>query len=401
MRLECGRAPSLLSEYCRAMDPLTHVLFGATLARAGFNRKTALATPVMALAAEIPDIDVVNWIRGPVRAFAAHRGVTHSFVGVPLDAALALLIIYAIHRLRQRWRAKKGLERPAPLAATDRVPAVRPKLPASWGVLFAFACIAALSHLLLDFTNQYGLRPFLPFSYRWYHWDIVSIIEPVMLGAMLAGLIVPALFGLIRQEIGARTAHHGSGGAAFALVCIVLMWGVRDYEHRRALAALDSLEYGSQLPVRLSAFPYTINPFRWYAVVETDAAYRTMDVDSLTPAVDPERRERAFKKQDSPAIEAAKRSALGRVYLDWADYPIFQVLPLENADDADRWLRRMAYTGGSLQAEPPPAGYLVRIIDLRYFYVGRRGVLGAAVQLDRNYRVVAVYMGGRMQRVID
>src|SRR5438270_711740 len=293
------------------MDPLTHILFGACLARAGFNRKTALATPVMALAAEIPDIDIVNWLRGPVASFASHRGFTHSLLGVPLDAAAALAIIYGIHRLRQDRRKKTEKLASAP---PDKEPVVRARPLPRWGLLFLFAGIAVLSHLLLDFTNQYGLRPFIPFSYRWYHWDIVSIVEPLITGAMLLGLILPALFRLIRDEIGARTAKPGFGGAMFALISIALIWGVRDYEHRRALAALNSLEYGSELPLRMSAFPYMTNPFRWYAVVETESKYHTMDVDSLTPVVDPERRERAFSQsQDLRAVEAAKRSSMGRV----------------------------------------------------------------------------------------
>src|SRR5438309_5939835 len=46
-----------------------------------------------------------------------------------------------------------------------------------WGVLYLYACLAGLSHILLDFTNNYGVRPFWPFSERWYSWDIVFIVE--------------------------------------------------------------------------------------------------------------------------------------------------------------------------------------------------------------------------------
>src|SRR5438874_13688203 len=46
-----------------------------------------------------------------------------------------------------------------------------------WGLLFCFACLGGLSHLLLDYTNNYGVRPFSPFYPRWYSWDIVFIVE--------------------------------------------------------------------------------------------------------------------------------------------------------------------------------------------------------------------------------
>ncbi len=41
------------------MDPVTHFLTGGCLGRAGFNRKSALATVTMVLAAEAADIDVL------------------------------------------------------------------------------------------------------------------------------------------------------------------------------------------------------------------------------------------------------------------------------------------------------------------------------------------------------
>jgi inner membrane protein len=385
------------------MDPVTHVLFGACLSRAGFNRTTALATPMMALAAEFPDIDIVNWVRGPVTAFATHRGITHSFVGLPFDAAACLLIIYGVHRAQIGWKARHAKSPPAEYqGGSDKVRVEKVELAPRWGVLFLLGCIALLSHLLLDFTNQYGLRPFIPFSYRWYHWDIVSIIEPVLDVFLILGLVLPSLFRLIREEIGARRGRSGAGGARVALALVLLLWGFRDFQHRRALAALNSLEYGSQLPVRLSAFPYMTNPFRWHAVVETDTLYRMMDVETLTPTVDPERTERVFYKQDSAVIEAVKRSPLGRVYLDWADYPVFRVIKLAPGEEpGPRILRRMAY-----HAQEPPApdapvgGYLVRIVDLRYAYPDRVS-LNTAVQLDKDLHVVAMYIGGRMERTID
>ena len=58
------------------------------MGRAGLNRKTALATLTLTLAAEAPDLDVLSRFGGPAFGFAHHRGFTHSFLGVPLDAAV-------------------------------------------------------------------------------------------------------------------------------------------------------------------------------------------------------------------------------------------------------------------------------------------------------------------------
>src|SRR5579883_1304930 len=64
-----------------------------------------------------------------------------------------------------------------------------PDLPPRWGMLFGFAYIAGLSHILLDYTNNYGVRPFWPFWEKWYSWDIVFIAEPLLWLALTAGLV--------------------------------------------------------------------------------------------------------------------------------------------------------------------------------------------------------------------
>ena len=57
--------------------------------------------------------------------------------------------------------------------------------PVHWGWLYATALVAALSHLLLDWTNNYGVRPFFPFNPRWYAGSFISIAEPVLLALLL------------------------------------------------------------------------------------------------------------------------------------------------------------------------------------------------------------------------
>ena len=84
-----------------------------------------------------------------------------------------------------------------------------------------------------------------------------------------------------------------------------------------------------------------------------------------------------YKPEETPITLAAKKSYLGRVYLDWAKYPITETEEIES-----------------------PPGYIVRFTDLRYDDPGRRGrsPLSAAVQLDRDLKVVHERFGfrGRM-----
>jgi inner membrane protein len=343
------------------LEPITHFLTGACMGRAGLNRKTALATATLTLAAEAADIDVLGSLRNPVFGFAHHRGFTHSLLGAVLVSAVVVGFMYLVWRVRGR-KLKN------------------PNLPPRWGLLFCYSYLAGLTHILLDFTNNYGVRPFWPFSERWYSWDIVFIIEPVLLIFLVGGLVLPAFFSLINEEIGARRkGPQGRLAATLALLCVVALWGGRDYEHRRALIALEARLYQGADPIRVSAYPYWWNPFQWYGVVETQDFFATMLVDSSIPDVDPQGRMRIrYKPEETPVTQAAKSGYLGHVYLDWAQYPITE----------------------TEEFEAPRAGYVVRFKDLRYDYPGRTGrsPLGASVELDRNLNVVSEAFGFRARR---
>lgn len=342
------------------MEPITHFLTGACLSRAGLNRKTALATATVTLAAEAPDLDVFGSFKNPIFGFAHHRGFTHSFLGVPLVSAVVVGVVYLVWVARGR-RTKD------------------PNLPPRWGLLFVFACLAGLSHILLDFTNNYGVRPFWPFSEKWYSWDIVFIVEPTMLFLLVGGLVLPVFFAFVDREIGTRRKQpSGRWGATLALIGVVALWGVRDFEHRKAVSALEARSYEGANPIRVSAYPYWWSPFRWSGVVETENFFALALVDSSTPEVDPDGNMRIRYKPEETAITlAAKRSYLGRVYLDWAKYPV-------------------------TETEPTASGYRVRFKDLRYDYPERSGnTLSAGVLLDRDLNVVKAAFGFRASQSLE
>jgi len=318
------------------------------MARSGFNRKTALATVTMVFAAEAADIDILWEFKGSIAGLQHHRGITHSFVGVPFIAAAVVGLVCLLHRWRQG-------RRPITPERAAR------KLPVRWGFLYFCAVLAALSHLLLDYTTAYGIRLFEPFNFRWYTWDIVFIVEPLMLVALTAALVFPWFFGLIGSEIGERRkGPRGRGAAIAALVCVVAIWGVRDYQHRRAITAMNSFLYHGAEPLRVAAYPYMIDPFRWHGVVETADFFETVPVNSRTAQVNDENGILYYKPPETNVLQTAKASYLGRVYLDWA---VFPYVTQQRLDDGS---------------------FLISFEDLRYVYPssGRRPPLGGYVLLD-------------------
>ena len=289
------------------MEPVTHMLTGAVLSRAGLNRRAASMTFAMVVAAEFPDVDTLWRLGGPLTAFAHHRGITHTFVGLLVEAALIVGGFWLAHRLRGK-------------------PAKRAKAPVNWAWLYAGVMVALLSHLLLDWTNNYGVRPFFPFNPRWYAGSFVFIFEPVLFAILLLALVMPALFGLINQEVGARRAvFRGRPSAIAALIAIAALYLFRFHEHALALevAAANTPE-----ATRVFASPSPGNPYDWHTVADTPAALVLGTVNSHTGEVGPAAPEDTlYKPADSPAIAAARATRLGQVFADWSLYPVLTETP--------------------------------------------------------------------------
>jgi inner membrane protein len=352
------------------MEPVTHFLTGACLARAGLNRKTAYATLAMTLAAEAPDLDVLWGLRGPVAAFQHHRGITHTFLGAPFVALAVTGAVWLWDRFR------KG----------------EPPIPARWGLIWCFSLAAVLSHIFLDWTNNYGVRPFYPFNPRWYSLDIVFIFEPIIFGALAMGLGLPAILRLADREIGARkTVFAGQGWAAAALALAAICTGVRAVEHHRARLLVEHASFGSLPMLRVGIEPYPVNIFHWFAVVETRDSFQTGSVDTKTEEVETGERDVIFKPRVTRAVEAAEASPLGRVYLDWAAFPVV----------TDRGSANLV---ASDELAPNPLDTAVEFRDLRFVYPalirgeGNAPPLSAWVYVNRENGIEAMVLGGRVQR---
>lgn len=277
------------------------------MGRAGLNRKTAYATVTATLAAEAADLDVLWYWAGPVEGLEHHRGITHTFLAAPLVAAAVVGAVF----LWTRWRKT-----------------AQNTLPVRWGWLYATALLAALSHLLLDWTNNYGLRPFYPFNAHWFAGSLVFIAEPALWALLAAAFVGPWLFGLIDGEIGARRRGlRGQGWAIFALAGMAALWGSRWVERTAAEALLEQTQWTAEPAKRMDLEPYPVNPFRWHAIAETASGFQRGEVNLLRNEVASDPRQDAFyKPTTTPASIVARQSALGRVYMDWGRWAVVRDL---------------------------------------------------------------------------
>ena len=331
------------------MEPVTHFLTGACLGRAGLNRRTALATFTAFLAAEAPDIDVLWHFAGPVPSFAHHRGITHTLIAAPVMALVSVAAAVWLHRLYS------GI----PFIKRRRERLAHPPQPIHWPWLYLTALIATLSHLLLDFTNNYGLRPFFPFNPRWYSLDLVFIAEPLLWAVFLAAIFFPWLLSLADSEVGVRAPRfRGRIWAIFALSFMAALWCWRWAEHAHARTLVETGSLTTENIRRVALMPYPVNPFRWHAILQTDSGWLTAEVNSRTDELvsDPKLDYLAYPAS-TPASLAARRTALAQVYLDWSSWPVVRDLGPRHAP------------GFSPLDLPPSQSWTnVEFCDLRFAY---------------------------------
>jgi inner membrane protein len=225
------------------MDNVTHSLVGLMLGRA-WGRPTMM----MVVAANLPDVDIISWAGGPLTYIEYHRGITHSLLALPLMALIPMLLF----RTRS-WQS------------------------------YAACLVGVLSHLLLDWTNTYGVRMLLPFSGRWLHLDTVAVVDPWIWLAFLLAVAAPALAGLVSSEIGAKKSSGAKQGWAWVALAFLLVYeGGRFAAHQRVLAVMGARLYNGKQANRLSAIPNRWTPFQWRGVAEGDGYVVDVPVDLNT-----------------------------------------------------------------------------------------------------------------------
>src|SRR5579863_8411304 len=236
------------------MEPVTHALTCIALGRAGLNKITRAASPMLLVSGLIADVDWITRFGGAATFLRGHRTVTHSLAGtVAIIAAVAA--------------ASWFTGRKFPKFAVGILPAL------------AICAIGAGGRLLLDVLNSYGVKLLWPFSSTWYAWELAYPVDSWILFFLLVGVLIPELFRLVLEEIGSKPKRTGrQRGAIFGLVFVALVIAGRSFAHQRAIALLDSRDYRGQVPLEVAAFPRPSNPLLWSGVVETDNALFTLEV---------------------------------------------------------------------------------------------------------------------------
>ncbi len=285
------------------MDNLTHTLTGLMLARAGLNRVTPRAAWLLVLASNLPDCDVITAMGGALTYLDHHRGITHGLAMAPLVGLAAAGIV--------------RLFGPLPL--------LRAALAATVGVLF---------HLLMDWTNTYGIRLLLPFSGEWLRLDITNVVDVWIWALLLLGVGAPFLSGLVSGEIGGKR----SSGRGMAITVLVLLLGYEVWRftlHEQAVAAVSAHIYEGGVPRRVEAYPNLLNPWEWMTVAET-AEVTVLQRISLLQRYDPRGGSVLYPPANTKAIETARNTDTLTRYLRFNAHPLWRITPVSEPEGAIR-----------------------------------------------------------------
>ncbi len=369
------------------MDNLAHSLVGLAVSKAGLERLSPSTSAVCLLAANAPDADIVTLVFGRWAYLHHHRGITHSIAGTLMLALLIPILFLAADKTIARIR--------------KRPPSLKLK-----GLLVA-SLIAGATHPLMDWTNNYGLRPLLPWSAKWFYGDLVFIIDPLIwlivggavflltagskkqlafwlfLASVLSYLILFGVSSRSGMQVGwfrivwivtlvvllilsrlELQARWNGKIAIVSLVMLVCYWCGLAVVHQFALktARIEAAEiaYSYQEGITdLAAMPTLLNPFSWQVVVETDrAAYRfDLHLTESAGIRNVVRHERP-ESLDSPAVSQAMRDEGAQVFLEFARFPVVRVVGADCTTQTLVQLADLRYTEpgkqrGSFSLEVP------------------------------------------------
>src|SRR4030095_3830391 len=141
------------------MDNLTHSLVGLAAAKSGLERLSPGAATLCVLAANAPDADIAVLLFGDRWSLLQHhRGVTHALVGTAFLAILLPILFLIGDLIISKVKKRRVQVRFIPLLIVS--------------------LLVTFTHPVLDWTNNYGIRPLLPWSSKWFYGDFVFIVDP-------------------------------------------------------------------------------------------------------------------------------------------------------------------------------------------------------------------------------
>ena len=223
------------------MDPLTHALSGALLARAtapsaqSSEHVLPLRMRILVgfVAAAFPDLDLVLRLIDTLTYLSWHQGPTHSLVMLPV---WAFLLSYLFSRLLRKQY--------------------------SWKVFYWPVCMGIAIHIAGDLITSYGLMLFAPFSMQRISLPLAFVIDPWFSLIIITGLFFS--LRLPRQRVFSVCALIG-------LLCYVsFLWNLQGRVMNIGVAYAHSQAMNK---VEINVLPQPLSAFNWKIIIQDGQTY--------------------------------------------------------------------------------------------------------------------------------
>ena len=227
------------------MDLITQGLLGATTARSTITPERQMesrsATLIGFASGMLADADIlIQSTQDPLLNLDYHRHFSHSLIFIPMGALLAAALLWPLFRRRLPFRR-----------------------------LYLYSLAGYLFSGLLDACTGYGTHLYWPFSQSRVAWNLVSVVDPIFSGLLLAGLLAALIW------------QHKTIFTRGALLLCAVYLGLAALQQQRVLEnARDVATRRGQTALRLIARPSFANIVVWRTVYITNESQPQIHVDA-------------------------------------------------------------------------------------------------------------------------
>lgn len=334
------------------MDPLTHALSGALLARCierpGQRLPARSRILAFAIGAAFPDVDYVLFLFDPLDFLNLHRGATHSLILLPLWAWLLAVCLARI-------------------------------LGGSWRQFFWPCALGILAHIAGDVITIYGTKLLFPLSDQPFALGWSFDVNPYIAFLTAVGFLVTLAW---------RPRLAASATLAAIAAFLILLFTLRE----QALAVARDYARASGLErATVYAVPQPLSPFHWSLIVAGERGYRVAYLDLIAG-------QPAALRPDASPLRRMAASYRPRGALQWVEHPRFGEAPSLVALEA--WehpqlapFRHFAELPALYRIDRDDGALCVWFTDLRHALPGlapsfRHGLCRSAPEADwRPYRL--------------
>jgi len=273
------------------MDNLTHAITGVGIGYivqelSGGPQPGLIACAL--LASQFPDLDVIIGARSKIAYLKHHRGFSHSVLLSPFYAALIALLVKVFVPQTGFWH------------------------------LFLVSFLSLGLHLFLDLLNAYGTKLLWPLSNQRFAWDILMIIDPLIILVFVIGLGT-YLFNNQKEILFSVYPFLG--------LYVLAMLNFR-------LKAKYYLEKKFNTKSKLTLLPPLLGWRKWNFIVEERNVYYLGQVDAYNGNV--YIKEELCPEEECSSVLASKRDPEVQVFLDFARFPWYSKKKVDE-DIVVRW----------------------------------------------------------------